>query len=199
MPTSTCETCGQCTSRSTPTWRRDSTPTQRSRSSLPPHSNNGRNTIPEQSFGRSNSATSIPLHQQVINASHLPSQWPADYSHPTQYATTPINPLYHATNGVQNPPRRPSSPTAGSLRRSSTTTTSTCASPREALFVTALPGTMSTGDARNTTTLSEPSSQRRRTLAHRCKSAVKEMFTHRPVDESQFERIKSRHWAEDEL
>lgn len=68
--------------------------------------------------------------------------------------------------------------------------------------VTPFPGTMTSRDERKSAprkhTSSKKHSQRKLSLAHRCKAMVKDIFTHRPVDESELDRIESRHWTEED-
>lgn len=90
----------------------------------------------------------------------------------------------------------------------STAATSASGSPQSDKAVTALPGTMSSRNARERSRAGERSgtrartgskraAQRKPTLVRRWKSIFKDIFTYHPVDESQFERIEDRHWTDD--
>ena len=105
---------------------------------------------------------------------------------------------------VKAPPTPPDS-----LARSSTTTSS-YSSPRPKQTTTAMPGTMSSRNARDRTpsrTRTGSSSREPYTRKHdkrgrmpfgrRWKLVFKDMFTRDPVDDSQFETIEDRHWTDE--
>ena len=102
-----------------------------------------------------------------------------------------------------NPPafvRAP--PTPPDSESSSSKSESMAGSPETKTGMAVLPGTMSSRKATDRVQHGRPTAfyedvRRQPTRLQRWKSAFKDVFTNRSVDESQFERITERHWTDE--
>lgn len=175
-----------------------------------------REALPSLWAARSNIVThpKVGMDTSHRNAAHTSPRASEECSHAWGVKTpltAPPPPVYetpiYIPPGPKSEPCPPSfvkaPPTPPDSESWSCTTTSTFGSPQLKQSPGTLPGTMSSGHAQShtpTRTSNGPSgrdARRRLSRMQRWKSAFKDMLTHRPVDDSNFEHIEARHWTDE--
>ena len=145
-------------------------------------------------------------HTKSASTQEPINRWPVEPPLTAPAPPQPRGPHVDIPPAPKSEPNLPSfakSPTTSPESQSSTCPTSSFGSPRPEEAVQGLPGTMSSNRDDRVKNRARSGSHRsdlpeRPTRIRRWKTVMKEIFTYRPVDESQFSPVVERHWAEED-